>query len=76
MINKNDRVYINDWFNSDQKLKEGDVIDFEMPPFCSGEYSAKIFIDNDGDPFIKKSDDYSEGCRDYELIKKEDYENC
>lgn len=36
MIDKNNRVYINGWFESNQKIKEGDVIEFEMPSFCSG----------------------------------------
>ena len=64
MIPKNDRIYIKEWFNNDQNFKEGDVIEFEMPSFCSGDYEAKIYIDNDGDPYIDKSDNYYNGCRD------------
>ena len=64
MIPKNERIYIKEWFNNDQNFKEGDVIEFEMPSFCSGDYEAKIYIDNDGDPYIDKSDNYYNGCRD------------
>lgn len=49
--------------------EEGDIIDFEMPPFCSGDYIAKIYKDNNG-LYIKKEDNYLSGCRDYTLIKK------
>lgn len=75
MINKNNRVYIRDWFNNETEFNEGDTVNFEMPSFCSGEYTAMVYLDNDNDPYIKKSDDYSDGCRDYFLIKKEEYED-
>ncbi len=65
MIHKNERVYIDDWFDSDQEFGEGDKIVFEMPSFCSGDYIAEIFVDNDGDHFIKKEDDFSGVCRTY-----------
>lgn len=64
-IAKNKRVYIMDWFDDSQTFKDGDIIEFEMPSFCSGDYEARIYIDNDGDPYINKKDDYSKGCRDY-----------
>lgn len=64
MIPKNNRVYIREWFNKDQEFKDGDILEFEMPPFCSGDYKARIYIDNDGDPYIDKLDNYYEGCRD------------
>jgi signal peptidase I len=63
-INKNDRIYIREWFNNDQQFKDGDIIEFEMPSFCSGDYEATIYIDTDGDPYIDKSFDYYIGCRD------------
>src|SRR5688572_6031623 len=46
--------------------KEGDTIYFEMPSFCSGEYSAKVYGDGIG-LYIKKEDNFFEGCRDYRL---------
>lgn len=64
-IKKNKRIYINEWFQRDQIYKEGDTLVFEMPPFCSGDYSAKIYLDNDGDPYIKRKDNYMNGCRTY-----------
>jgi hypothetical protein len=70
MIHKNDRVYVMDWFDDNQKFQEGDVIEFEMPSFCSGDYVAKIFIDNDGDPYIDKNQNHVGGCRDYHYITK------
>ena len=66
---KNNRVYINEWFDT-QEYKEGDKIYFEMPGFCSGDYEATVYIDNDGDPYIDKKYDFSKGCRDYEYIPK------
>jgi hypothetical protein len=65
-IDKNNRFYI----ETDQKLNEGDIIEFEMPPFCSGDYQAEVYIDNDGDPYIDKNDNYFEGCRDFSIIKR------
>jgi hypothetical protein len=70
MVNKNDRVYIKEWFNETQKFKEGDIIEFEMPSFCSGDYLATIYLDTDGDPYIEKSQNYYSGCRDLFIIEK------
>jgi hypothetical protein len=70
MIPKNNRVYIRDWFEENQKFESGDIVQFEMPPFCSGEYKAIIYIDNDGNPYIEKSKSYYIKCRDYFLVKK------
>jgi hypothetical protein len=68
IITKKNRVYVKAWFNDNQKIKYGDIIEFEMPSFCSGEYKAKIYIDDDGDPYIDKSDNYYDGCRDLYII--------
>jgi len=65
MIPKNNRVYIDDWFDDKVELKEGDTVIFEMPPFCSGDYKAKVFVDNDGDSYIDKKENYYKGCRDF-----------
>jgi hypothetical protein len=70
MVDKNKRTYIMEFFNSCDDIKDGDIIEFEMPSFCSGEYRARIYIDNDGDPYIDQDEDYFSGCRDYEIIKK------
>lgn len=61
-IDKNSRTYLlhDRYFIN---AKEGDTIIFEMPPFCTGDYTATVYIDNDGDPYITKSDDYIESCR-------------
>jgi len=67
------KQYLIQLFQNDKNLlanaKEGDVIDFEMPSFCSGDYQAKIKKDNNG-LYIDKSQNYLSGCRDYSLIKK------
>ena len=70
MINKNKRVYISDWFTKEQKFTVGDKVEFEMPPFCSGDYSAIIYIDAEGDPYISKDNDYYDGCRDLCVVKQ------
>ncbi len=67
LIKKNDRFYINDWFN--ESIEPNDKIEFEMPSFCSGVYEATIYFDNDGDPFIDKANNHIDGCRSYELVK-------
>lgn len=67
------KQYLIQIFQQDKKFlkeaKEGDIIDFDMPPFCSGDYTAKIYKDNNG-LYIKKEDNYLSGCRDYVLINK------
>jgi hypothetical protein len=45
-------------------LKEGDIISFDMPPFCSGDYHAIVFED-EGGLNIDHRDNYFAGCRDY-----------
>lgn len=50
-------------------LKAGDVIYFEMPPFCSGEYSAKIYED-EGGLYINGEDNYFDSARDGYVINK------
>ena len=46
----------------------GDIIEFEMPSFCSGDYLATVYGDELG-LYINASDNYFEGCRDFEIIK-------
>jgi hypothetical protein len=50
-------------------MEEGDTIEFEMPSFCSGDYSAKIYKDSKFGLFIFKEDDYLSVCRDFKIIK-------
>lgn len=50
-------------------FQEGDVIDFEMPPFCSGEYKAVVKKDPDFGLYIDKDDNYFEGCRDFVVYR-------
>ena len=63
MIDKSERLYIKKWFDDGQKFEVGDRVVFDMPAFCSGDYSAKIHLDADGDAYIKKSESYYRGCR-------------
>lgn len=60
------KTYVNDI-----EVEEGDIIRFEMPPFCSGEYVTIVETDDNGN-YIKKKDDFFEACRDYEIIKPDD----
>ena len=55
-IPKNDRFYISDWYGDSETPKEDDIVDFEMPSFCSGDYSAKVYINGNGELYIKKND--------------------
>lgn len=74
MIEKNKRIYIKEYFNDGQQFKEGDIIDFDMPSFVTGEFEAHVYIDTDGDAYIKKSENYFDTCRDYEIRKPYDIE--
>ena len=74
-IEKHKRQYIKHWFEDNQEFNEGDRLYFEMPSFCSGDYSAKIYLDTDGDPYIKKSKSYYYGCRDLFISHKKETEN-
>lgn len=67
---KNDKFYIKDWFAKNQKYNNGDIIVFEMPSFCSGDYTAEVHIDSDGDPYIDESDNSYKGCLTYYYISK------
>lgn len=53
-------------------VQEGDIIRFEMPPFCSGEYTAVVRKDDKHGLYIDKSDDFFDGCRDYEVYSAEE----
>lgn len=62
------KVYLHDLYLQTE-FKEGDTIYFEMPPFCSGEYEAKVYKDARG-LYINKKDNFFEGCRNYRINKK------
>jgi len=51
------------------KFQEGDVIEFEMPPFCSGDYSAVVKKDKDYGLYIEDGDEYFEACRDFRVLR-------
>lgn len=51
--------------NIDYKFQEGDTIIFEMPPFCSGDFTAKVYRDPDFGLYIDKKNNYFKGCRDF-----------
>ena len=71
MIEKSERLYIKQWFDDNQEFKQEDKLVFDMPSFCSGDYTAKIHLDNDGDAYIKKSKSYYSGCRDVYVISND-----
>ena len=50
-------------------FEEGDVIEFEMPSFCSGDYNAVVKKDDDFGLYINSEDNYFEGCRDF-IVKR------
>lgn len=47
---------------------ENHKIVFDMPPFCSGNYEAIIHKDDNG-LYIKKSEAYFDGCRDFSVVE-------
>lgn len=49
-----------------KKFKKGKTIHFEMPPFCSGDYTAKIYEDENG-LYIKQEDNFFNGARDFDV---------
>ena len=51
------------------KFKAGDVIKFEMPSFCSGDYSAVVKKDKEFGLYIDAEDNYFEGCRDFIVLR-------
>ena len=53
----------------DLKFEEGDVIEYEMPSFCSGEYRAVVEKDEDFGLCINAEDNYFEGCRDFIVLR-------
>lgn len=53
--------------NIDYDFKINHKIVYEMPPFCSGDYETIIYKDEKG-LFIKKSDNFFTGCRDFKII--------
>lgn len=67
MLPKDKRCYIRAWFNTYQQFNDGDILEFKMPSFCSGDYEARIYIDSDGDPYINRLDSYYDGCRDFSI---------
>jgi hypothetical protein len=54
-------------FNID--FQEGDVIEFEMPSFCTGDYKAVVKKDPFFGFYINKKDARFEGCRDFEVYR-------
>lgn len=48
------------------KFKEGDIIYFDMPPMCSGEYSSKVKKDNIG---LFVEEEFFDSCYGYRLNK-------
>lgn len=53
-----------------KNVEKGDIIRFNMPPFCSGEYLALVEEDEKGLYIDKKNQGYFEGSRgDVQVIK-------
>jgi hypothetical protein len=66
---KNDRFYIDELLAKagEDIVSDGDLLEFEMPSFCSGDYHAVIYFDEQNYPYILKSQNYLEGCRDWSI---------
>jgi hypothetical protein len=70
--NKNDRYYIDDLLEAagEGEVEPGDQIVFEMPSFCSGDYIAIVYLDETNYPYILKTKNYFEGCRDWSVKRQ------
>ena len=69
-MNHNEKYYlVNCDYEGFDTIGEGDEIIFTMPPFCSGDYRATVMKDEKG-LFIPKRNNFLQGCRDYEIVKK------
>lgn len=69
-MNHNEKYYlVNCDYEGFDTIAEGDEIIFTMPPFCSGDYRATVMKDEKG-LFIPKRNNFLQGCRDYEIVKK------
>lgn len=53
----------------DLEFKAGDIIEFEMPSFCSGDYKAEVQQDDVFGTYINAEDNYFEGCRDFIVLR-------
>lgn len=51
------------------KFEVNDVIEFEMPSFCTGDYKAVVKKDDDFGLYIDSKDNYFEGCRDFIVLR-------
>ena len=52
------------------KAKEGDIIEFIMPGFCSGDYIYKVEKINNKLVLKDAPSKIFNGCRDYKIIKE------
>lgn len=59
--------------NVDFEFQEGDVIVFEMPGFCSGDYEAVVMKDPIYGFYIDKEDAFFKGCRDFSVKRNDLY---
>lgn len=55
--------------NINYEFEEGDEIIFEMPSFCSGDYTAIVHHDPKFGLYIQNKNNYFEGCRDFYVIR-------
>lgn len=55
------------YFVEDDSVKEGDIIYFDMPPFCSGNYKSKVYKDENDKLFV--TEPYIEKCIEYRANK-------
>jgi hypothetical protein len=51
--------------NIDFDFQDGDEIIFEMPAFCSGDYAARVYKDENYGCYIDDSSNWFEGCRSF-----------
>ena len=50
-----------------EKIKVGDILDLEMPSFCSGDYRLRVAEDGGG-KYVREA--WIKGCRDFTVLRK------
>lgn len=62
------KSYITEYIKYLPDIKENDIIYYDMPSFCSGEYCAKVYKDEYG-LYILKKNNFFNSAYDFRLNK-------
>lgn len=67
------KAYLRKYISNEglKQIEEGDLIVFDMPSFCSGNYQANVKKDEDGLLYISKKNCFFNSARDYYVWRGE-----